>query len=190
MVVIPHEVAIRMAVVDIILIVVDADEGMLYSGLLIVTTYIPWVIDSSASNHMTSIALVLFDVYIFLSMALWSNVGPYQLYYRLGHPSHCVFAKPLSCLLLRSLSTDRPWLHLWDPIVFFGVFLVVVAVILSGSGCGPGRGPRRCTHCNQKNHTVNRCRDLHGHPVAHQASIPEDEMVSISIEEYQHFLAT
>ncbi|GFZ13071.1 hypothetical protein Acr_23g0014560 [Actinidia rufa] len=81
------------------------------------------------------------------------------------------------------IPSTLPWLHLWGLIVLLRVVLVVMGmitpvliVVLAFGGCdssSSGRsrehGPRRCTHCNQENHTVDRCWDLHGrldgHPV-------------------------
>ncbi|GFZ12476.1 tetratricopeptide repeat (TPR)-like superfamily protein [Actinidia rufa] len=50
----------------------------------------------------------------------------------------------------------------------------------NGNGRRGGRGPRRCTHCNQDNHIVDRCWDFHGRLVAHQASVSKDAMICIS----------
>ncbi|GFZ13198.1 hypothetical protein Acr_23g0015830 [Actinidia rufa] len=58
-----------------------------------------------------------------------------------------------------------------------------------GVGHGRGRGSRFCTHCNQDNHIVDRCWDIHGHPTTHQATVvPEDDVVTISADEYQRLL--
>ncbi|GFY96446.1 S-adenosylmethionine carrier 2 [Actinidia rufa] len=52
-----------------------------------------------------------------------------------------------------------------------------------------GRGPWFYTHCDQDNHTVGRCWDLHGRLVAHQATIvPETNVVTIFADEYQRLL--
>ncbi|XP_041004548.1 uncharacterized protein LOC121249809 [Juglans microcarpa x Juglans regia] len=65
-----------------------------------------------------------------------------------------------------------------------------------------GRESRKCTHCGRTNHSVDYCWDLHGRPSgsANQAicqnatspstsSDPTPEMISISKDEYDQFLA-
>ena len=61
----------------------------------------------------------------------------------------------------------------------------------SGAGRGRDSGPRFCTHCNQDNHIVNRCYDLHGCLATHQAIVVlEADVATNSTDEYQRLLTS
>ena len=104
------------------------------------------------------------------------------------------------------LPTTLFWLHLLGPLAPLGrivllilavvglvalamitlatIVVLVVEVVIGGGA----HGLRICTHCGQDNHIVDRCWNLQGHPAAHQAVVPEANVVTIFAGEYQRFM--